>query len=77
MYKRYPICLFAMAIALTVAGVAGARAAPQAAPAPVIDLREATGQTHAGEWYCVKMQQRCDRGDANACAMVAKNCGND
>lgn len=47
-------------------------AAPQATPA--IDLKAATGQTEFGSWYCSKMQDRCDNGDASACALVAKYC---
>lgn len=81
MRKIIVTACFALAVAAGTIGAVGAKpaqvelpAASQAAPA--IDLKAATGQTEFGSWYCSKMQDRCDNGDANACALVAKYCSN-
>ena len=76
MYKTFSFALLAVAVAAgSVAAAASTRVAtlpaPEAKPAFVL---ERVGQTNYSEAYCTRLAQRCDSGDAKACALYNQGC---
>lgn len=55
--------------AATLLGNASAR------PAPEAKLQDVLRPADYGSWYCEKLNDRCNKGDANACKLLLKNCG--
>ena len=77
MKKTFAFALLAIAVAagsLAAMPASHASEARAANTAPVITLKQATGQTNFSEAYCSRLLQRCENGEKNACTLYNQGC---